>query len=178
MSRERPPVYVSSLTRLDVPLLQSLAFPPMTILPDEINYRRNSNILKSPKLKRFRHLGGSVVPVPIYPVDWSNLTHLYCTRSNNESLDPLADVLRQASGLVRFDLTLSLLAYGLPYSGHYFTSGLTTLVIAEFGLPRNAMLFITQRIKYWHVVLKRPLNSLHCVRKYPKITRAPRFRSV
>ncbi|KJA22404.1 hypothetical protein HYPSUDRAFT_77406 [Hypholoma sublateritium FD-334 SS-4] len=126
---------ISSLTRFDVPLLQSLAMSPTPSVPNEDNFWIDSDVLQAPILEKFCHLGDGAASM--YRVNWSNLTHLYCTHSARYAMDNLVDVLYQASesGLITLDLTL--MAYPLPYSGIISLPCLTKLVIAEFGPPQG-----------------------------------------
>ncbi|KJA22411.1 hypothetical protein HYPSUDRAFT_656867 [Hypholoma sublateritium FD-334 SS-4] len=133
---------VLSLSRFDVPLLQSLAMYPTTFTPDEINLWKNSDILQSPMLKKFGYLGFSNGVPPKYPVNWSNLTHLHCT----DAMDNLVDVLRQAAALTTLNLTLERLEHAIPYSGTISLPCLTSLVIIQHCRPRGENMEILESI--------------------------------
>ncbi|KJA14916.1 hypothetical protein HYPSUDRAFT_48769 [Hypholoma sublateritium FD-334 SS-4] len=122
---------ISSLSQFDIPLLESLAISSWTDSDDEIDFWRNSDMLKSPALKRFRYLGRNAVLT--FPVNWSNLTDLRFT-ANAGIMDNLARVLRQAVGLVRLDIVL-IGYYWLPSSDTISLPRLTSLVVAEFSTP-------------------------------------------
>ncbi|KJA22405.1 hypothetical protein HYPSUDRAFT_41025 [Hypholoma sublateritium FD-334 SS-4] len=131
---------ISSLTQSEVPFLQSLAISPVGYSSDEIHFWRNTEILKSPTLKKFHDSGkGKTL---CYPINWLNLTHLsiYCART----MDNLVDVLRQASSLVRLDLTL--MVYGFSYPETIPLLCLTTLVVTDLSPPLNENLGIVGAI--------------------------------
>ncbi len=121
--------HVSSLNHFDVPLLQSLTITSIAVPEGGDNFWRDSGILKAPTLKKFRQLVSS--PTSIFPVNWPNLTHLYCTQINPGAMNELACVLCQTINLVRLDLVVSESA---PISsGTISLLYLTTLVITQYG---------------------------------------------
>ncbi len=95
---------VSSLSPFHVPLLQSLTISTLTGLGDEVDIWRDNSILKAPMLKRFCHMDSRATY--FYPLNWRNLTHLGCTHMHSDHTDVLAYVLRQATCLIRLDLSI------------------------------------------------------------------------
>ncbi len=120
---------VSSLSPFHVPLLQSLTISTLTGLGDEVDIWRDNSILKAPMLKRFCHMDSRATY--FYPLNWRNLTHLGCTHMHSDHTDVLAYVLRQATCLIRLDLSIQ--ASDPPASDPILLPRLTTLVITIFG---------------------------------------------
>ncbi|KJA24688.1 hypothetical protein HYPSUDRAFT_38391 [Hypholoma sublateritium FD-334 SS-4] len=124
--------HVSMLNQYDVPLLQSLSVSTFTTPNGQSrgDFWRNSDILQAPMLKKFRQMGSGGVST--YPVNWPNLTHLYCDHLRFDIMNDLVHVLRQATHLIRLDLIVtdagwppSLRPISLPH--------LTTLVFIGLG---------------------------------------------
>ncbi len=157
---------VSSLTMYDVPILQSLSISSMTYALDETHIWRGSDLLKSPTLKKFCHLGK--IKPPIYPVNWSNLTYLCCDHVTSDIMGDLVDVLQRAGHLVRLELGLTEYGSSEPYSSTIISLPcLTTLIIIESDHPQGENMGILGLIN------APSLQAISYLSSYDRIGRSP-----